>query len=434
MEAYESLMHAEDKPASRGLDHLFLFLCLLSAATFFAWAYLGELEVVSHAPGVIEPAGQVKRVQHLEGGIVNKILVREGDLVKPDQVLVRLAATVNRAEVDELKQRMLSQAIRMERLRAEVEGKENLVYARDRYPGQRKLLDESIRLFQARKSRLETELRVQQTLVEQHRYTTQEIGSRIKANRETLKFLQEQVKVSENLLESDLSNRMEHLRLLKERSRIEGQLAQDNARSKQIAAALAEAEQRRTLVRSSFLEESQKELDEVTSSYDILGKRIRKAEDALRRTVIRSPVTGRVKELHLVTLGGVLPPGGAVADIVPVDDTLVIEAKLPPGDISHVKPGQKSLIRLASADGIRFGEIQGTVEQVSPDTLKTERGQPYYKLRISTRQDYFENAGERYPFAPGMLVECSIITGMRSVMDYLLEPLINANSKAMRER
>ena len=161
---------------------------------------------------------------------------------------------------------------------------------------------------------------------------------------------------------------------------------------------------------------------------------MRKYEDSFNRTVLRSPVDGTVKALYVFTVGGVVRAGDTVADVVPGEDRLVVEAKLPVQDVGYVHPGQSATVKLASADANRFGNLIGQVVHVSPDALETTDGIPYYRVRIETGRDYFERRSLRYRLVPGVQVLCSIHTGERSVLEYLTDPFLGSMGTALRER
>ena len=200
------------------------------------------------------------------------------------------------------------------------------------------------------------------------------------------------------------------------------------------AASRKEAEASLAALESGFEKEVRQSRSLAQRSYDELRQRLQKLEDSQQRSTLRSPVDGIVKTLHRVTEGGVLKPGDPFADIVPAGDRLVIEAALPTGDIGYVKPGQTAKVRLASNDAMRFTALDGRVESISPDTIITPDGLPFYKVRILTDQDRFERQDLAYKLYPGMTVSVGIQTGTRTVMDYLLEPFMGLGGLAFRER
>jgi len=191
---------------------------------------------------------------------------------------------------------------------------------------------------------------------------------------------------------------------------------------------------RKNSILTAYNEDVQTDLDENRLELDGFQERLRKFEDSLNRTILRAPVDGIIKTLYIVTEGGVIRPGGTVLDIVPGDDMLIVEAQLPTQDIGYIHMGQKAVIKLNSADARRFGDIEGEVVQISPDTLISETGQPYYKVRVATDQDCFQGGGVKYCLYPGMLVMVSIHTGERTVMEYLLSPFLTSMNSAMTER
>ena len=221
---------------------------------------------------------------------------------------------------------------------------------------------------------------------------------------------------------------------MREGSTLRTQVQNDRSQLSRAETALAEAQAELAQIRSAFADDVQKSLEETRLRYRELTERVRKFEDSLERTVVRSPVQGIVKTLHVVTIGGVLGPGDKVAEVVPIDDRLIVETKLKTQDIGYVAVGQQAVVRLASSDAVRFGKLAGAVAEVSPDTLIDDDGRPFYRVRIELPQDHFEKGGQRYALFPGMQVSASIMTGERTVMDYILDPLLYRMSNAFQER
>lgn len=289
-------------------------------------------------------------------------------------------------------------------------------------------------LFRARQQRVKSQIDEQNQIIAQRDQEIKEIQGRIDSNEIAIKLVQDQLKISERLLELNLTNRMRHLDLQKEVESRRGQINADRAALPKARSAQKQADARLAAVQSGFQEEARLDLDETQRNVDELTQRRRKLEDSLTRTVLRAPVDGIVKTLNVATKGGVIQPGATVAEIVPADDRLVIDAKLPTRDIGYVRPGQRVMIRLASSDAARFGIIESEVANVSPDTLVNEQGVPFYKVRIETNRAFFEQGGLRYDLFPGMQVQADIQTGTRTVMQYLLDPYFRSVEVALRER
>ncbi|MEE9317149.1 MAG: HlyD family type I secretion periplasmic adaptor subunit [Rhodospirillales bacterium] len=414
--------------------HMFFGLCTLLVVSFFVWSALGRLDVVSAALGEVIPSTQVKRVQHLEGGIVRQILVREGDTVKKGQPLVNLEPVASGADVKELNVRITSLRAEITRLEAEAEGAETLTFP-ERFRRQNPdLVNEAIQHFKTRKSRMNNQMAGQREQIAQQERKIDEVIARLKNNRHQLKLLDEQVAISNELLKSKLSNRMQHLNLLKESARLKGRIDEDAAALRRVHAARKGALNKLGSLRDAFREKVQEGLEKKRREFEEYSNRQKKFEDSLERTVLRSPVDGIVKSLNVATIGGVVSPGATVAVVVPAGDKLIIEAQLPTQDIGYVHPGQTALVMLASSDAVRFGNLKGSVIHVSPDAIENADGVPFYKVRIVTEKDYFERNGVKYQLVPGVQVMCSIRTGQRSVLAYLTDPFLGSFQTALRER
>jgi len=422
---------------STWLTHLFFLLCTAFVVVFGAWSYYGKLDVVSTAVGEVIPSTQVKSVQHLEGGIVREILIREGDNVAKGQSLVSLEPTASGADVDELKTRITALTADVARLHAEANSHDMPTFSVELFRDHLELVNDTIAMFKTRRSRIKNQLAGQQEKITQRQEEIAEISSRIKNSRDRSKLLEEQISISEELMKDQLTNRMQHLELLKEAQRLKGNISEDRAAVSRVRAARKGAVNKLEAIRDSFHEKVREALEEKRRSLDEFSSRLRKFEDSLRRTVLRSPVDGVVKTLYVVTVGGVVSPGGTVVDIVPAGDRLIIEAKLPPQDIGYVHPGQTALVTLASSDAIRFSNLMGEVVNISPDTVETPDGRSYYKVRIATESEFFERQSwnlMHYRLVPGVQVIASIRTGQRSVLAYLTDPFLNSARTAMRER
>ena len=417
-----------------GGTHAFFFLAVAFVAAFFAWATIGRLDVVSTATGEVIPSTQVKSVQHLEGGIVRDIHVKEGDAVVEGQPLVSLAPTQSDADVQELTVRIQSLKADVARLEAEAAGAAEPKFPDDLIRDNAALARQTLDLFKARRSRIDNELAGQRELITQNEQAIREISARLDTYRTRVKFVQEQIKISEELLKDELTNRMLHLNLLKEETDLKGKINEDSAAIQRTEAAAKGARIRLAGIRDGYQQDVRGELESKRRELGEMSNRVQKYADSLRRTVVRSPVAGVVKTLRVVTVGGVIKAGDTVVDIVPGGDRLIVEAKLPVQDIGYVQSGQTAVIQLASTDAVRFGTLQGEVIHIAPDTIETKSGVPYYRVRIATERDRFERGAARYQLVPGVQVTCSILTGTRSVIEYILDPFLRSVQTALRER
>jgi adhesin transport system membrane fusion protein len=411
-----------------------LWLLIFTVSSIFAWMWIGKLDVVSLTMGSVVPSSQIKTIQHLEGGIVRKIHVKEGEHVVAEQPLIELDSTDSEANVGEMLFRLATLTVQVARLDAESIGSDKVIFSEEVEKKTPKLAQQEEALFKARRESYLSGLASQQGLVSQKEQVITQVSSRLTHSENKLKLLQEQVGISEELLKDELTNRYNHITLLKDQSSLLSQIDEDKALLKGSEALLVEASQKLNEIRLGYQANSRGELEEVRREHSELSQRMEKLKDNLKRTILRAPVNGTVKTLNVHTVGGVIRPSEAVIELVPAGDMLLIEVKLPPQDVGFVQIGQIAQIRLASADATRLGKLDGKVIHISPDSIVSEDGMAYYKVRIETEKNFFERDGLEYFLSPGVQVSAGIVTGERTVFEYLFEPFLGGMERALRER
>ena len=413
---------------------MFFLLCLALVGGFGYWAWKGTLDIVSVAAGEVTPSSQIQSVQHLEGGIVREIAVAEGAEVKAGQPLITLEQVRSGADRDEVQLRVSSLAIDIARLVAEAEGRKAPQFSAPSHQAHPALIERAMTLFKTRRQGLDARLAGQHELIKQRAQEIKELKVRLAGNRKSLKLASDQVKLSEELLKENLTVEFKHLELVRQQRQLLNQIESDKAALPRAEAALKEARHGITALTRAFQADAREELKEAERSRAELSQRLVKFEDSLSRTVLRAPMDGIVKTVHVKTIGGVVKPGDTVVDLVPLDDRLIVEAQLPVQDIGYVSKGQAAVIKLNSPDLARFGGLDGRVSHISPDKLVRDDGLPYYRVRIETDKDYFEKGQEQYRLFPGTQVLASIQTGHRTVIEYLLDPFLSSMGDALRER
>ncbi|MGE4278157.1 MAG: HlyD family type I secretion periplasmic adaptor subunit [Magnetospirillum sp.] len=417
-----------------GGHRLFLYVSLGLFLALLVWSALGHIDVVAHASGEVVPSSQVKSVQHLEGGIVAEIMVREGQKVAADQPLLALSSVSTDTQVDELAVRLTALRFEIARLQAEAADADKLQLpaelSRDHAEQARQTQD----LFRSRREKLHASVVSQQQALGQREQAAAEIAARLRNTRNSLTLVNEQVRISEDLIRDELSNRYTHLALLREQSNLKSRIDEDSAAARRAELAIEEARSRLDQIRHAYDQEVKEQLATAQRDHDEFQQRARRFSDSQSRTILRSPVQGIVKTLYVVTQGGVIKPGQVVVDIVPAGDRLIVEGRLPVYEVGHVRVGQKVRIRLNSAEAARFGAIDGQVIHISPDTLVTDQGAAYYQVRIETAADRFTGGGQDYLLYPGVQVDASIVTGSRSVLEYLAAPFLGYTDQALQER
>lgn len=442
---------------------VFFYLCAGFCISFFVWAAVSPLDIVSDAIGEVIPSSRVKKIQHLEGGIVREIKVKEGDVVEVGQPLVELEATASDSTVEELNVRVNSLQTEIKRLEAEsrwfddpeapvandgeTEGKNNqpvslyvdpysidLSFSEESLQSFPDLTTQAMELYEARRDRLVNDINTQNEKIKQREQDIAEISARIRNQKKNLVYVREQIKISEDLLKDKLTSRYKHLSFLKEESSLVSKIEEDKAALARSKSMLAAANENLDQIYNSFHEEVQESLRKSRRELLEFSQRLRKMSDSLSRTVIRSPANGIIKSIYIMGEGEVVQPGMTVLDIVPAGDKLVIEAHLALGDIGYVQVGQPATVKLATGDARMFGNLDGTVKHISPDAITKPEEGTYYKVLVETESDRFEKEGRRYQLYPGMRVLVGIKTGERTVMEYLLYPYFDTLYQGFHER
>ena len=387
---------------------IFFYIMSLFAVTAGLWMFLFNIDIISNAEGQVIPAGDVKTIQHLEGGIIDQILVKESDIVKMDDPLVVLAATASEVDVDETQVQIDAKKIESIRLEAEINNFDVPIFDDSLVNNRPELVNKSLELFVSRKNKLEGDIK--------------KVSAEIAQHQTAIDILIKQTEMSEQLLAEGIITEFAHYDLLKELNAAKGALETSLEEKENITKQFVESARNARQV-------AQREISE-------LNETIRALKDNLERTVITAPVDGVVKNLFFVTIGGVIRPGEAILDIVPTKDNLIVEARLQESDIGFVKPGQSAVVKLSSADAVNFGQIEGIVDRISPDTEQDENDNRivFYNIFVELDQNYFESKEKIYYLVPGVKVTASIQIGERTLANYLLSPFIGSMGQSFQER
>jgi len=415
------------------LAHLLLFVIVTFFGAFFAWASWAKLDEVTRGQGRIIPSSQIQVVQNLEGGIVAENLVREGEIVERGQVLVRIENVRAASSLRESRKRELALLGQLARLRAEVEETairfppEVLEEARDVTQNERDL-------YNARQDALRSEIEILRSQAEQREQELVELRTRLDQLERSLAFAEEELDITEPLAATHVVSKVQLLRLQRQVSDLQGELATTRLAVPRVESALREANRRIEERHLSFRAEAQRELTTVQAEAAALEETIAAATDLVNRTEVRSPVRGTIKQLYVNTVGGVVQPGQDLIEIVPLEDSLLVEAKVRPADIAFLHPGQPAVVKVTAYDFAIYGGLDGVVEDISADTIVDERGESFYRIRVRTTDNALYRAGEPLPIIPGMTAQIDILTGDKTVLQYLMKPILRARQQALRER
>ncbi len=407
----------EKKFVGRSLKiSLFLFFII-----FISLINLKIIEVLSLADGKIIPQGRIKFVQHLEGGIVEQILIEEGETVEINQPLIVLSKKKASSEFEEINTRLKSIDLSILRVDAEKKSQSSISIPESR----KKLFDKELvksenELFQSRRKAIKSEIKSKKSNIKK-------ATKNLKNLKKRLKIVKEQESISQKLLDVEATNRLKHLEILRERQEVEGSIDEQ-----QSIIDLSENDLEK--VKNNYLEQLNSELSIYKKEKEELTKRIQKYSDSLARTVLKSPVTGTVKLISVNSKGAIIAPGVTVVEIVPENEKLIIEAKLPLSEIGYVKKNLEAKIRLNTPEGSRFRSIKGKVVFVGADRISGKEEDGFYLVKVETTENSFSRKNEEYKLLSGVPVMVGIITGKRSFVDYFLTPFMTNATFALSER
>lgn len=380
--------HDERMPRST----LVIWVTLAALVGLLTWASLFELDEVTTGTGKVVPSSREQFIQSLEGGILTELRVREGDLVEAGQVLAQLDRTRAESTLGESASRMRAALATAARLRAEVDG------------GPLK--------FPAEVMAEPDLMRSETALYESRRRSLSESTAGLT---EALALVQKEYRMTSMLAKEGAASNVEVLRLQRQANELQIKL---------------------TDLRSQYLVKAREELAKANAEVEAQQAVSRGRADALTRSTLQSPVKGVVKNVEVTTVGGVVPPNGKVMEIVPVEDQLLVEARIAPRDVAFIHPGQRAVVKVTAYDYAIYGGLEGRVTTISPDTIQDEvkRDTYYYRVFVRTDSDKLVNkAGREFAIFPGMIATADIHTGSKSILSYLLKPL-NRAREALRER
>lgn len=386
-----TLQLSHKEPPLPKASYLIWIICI-GLGVLLTWAIFFELEEVSTGTGKVVPSSKDQVIQSLEGGILTKLNVKEGDMVKEGQILAELDPTRFASNVDESKSLLLSAQATAARLRAEVNGTK--LSFPDSVQADPKLVQAETQLYLSRRENL---------------------SASIAGLKRALSLVEQELNMTEPLVAKGAASEVEVLRLKRQANELRNQMSD---------------------IQNQYFVKAREELAKANTDIEQQGQVVKGRSDALNRAVFKAPVRGIVKEIDVMTIGGVVPQNGKLMTIVPLEDQLLIEARISPRDIAYIRPNQEALVKITAYDYSIYGGLKGKVKVISPDTIRDEvkQDQFYYRVYIRTDTDKLQNkAGKSFSITPGMVATVDIKTGQKTVLDYLLKPFNKAN-EALRER
>ncbi len=416
---------------------MFIGVIGLLFVTFVSWAYFTTIDEVTKGEGRVIPSSTTQIIQATEAGIVEEISVRLGQRVRQGDILIRMDPTTTAANLGELEAQARSLRAQIARLEAEYQQGMDADFAcpegiAEIAPA---LCANEENLLRARHENLQVRLQSLQERVTQRRSELNDAHTSVETYTESLRLGESELALKEPLANRNIIPRVEIIQLERELSDLRGQLTSAREAIPRIEAALREAQFQVEEQNLVFRQEALAEMTAKLAQLSVVEETMRGAQDRVQRTNIRSPVDGIVNALHVNTLGAFVQAGGRMMDVVPLGDTLLVEARIRPADIAFLRPDQEAMVKITAYDFSVYGGLEGRVTHIAADSVLDEQTrEPYYIVLVETDQAYLEHAGTIHPIMPGMISEVDILTGKKSILDYLLKPINKARQNALRER
>jgi adhesin transport system membrane fusion protein len=401
-----------------------------TVSALILWSAFAEIDEVTRGQGKVIPSRQVQIIQSQDGGLVSEILVAEGDVVREGQLLVRLDSTRSTSSFRERLREFQALSVKEVRLRALIE-EAPFVPSTDLRDSVPRIVAQEQSLYDSSKAELALKQQIASQQLRQRREELNEMNAKAEQLRRGLELAQQKMALTRPMVASRAVSEREIIDLESEINRMDGDLKQSLAQIARVSSSILEAEQKVSEIQVVFNNELGEELTTTLSRLNELEEINAGLEDRVQQTEVRSPVTGTVKQLYFNTIGGVVLPGREVIEIVPLDDSLLMEVRIQPKDIAFLVPGQQALVKFSAYDFVVYGGLDGKVERVGADTIMDEDGNPYYEVNVRTGEPSF---GTDQPIIPGMTVEVDILTGKKTILAYLMKPVLRAKQYSLTER
>ncbi|MCG6200676.1 HlyD family type I secretion periplasmic adaptor subunit [Psychromonas antarctica] len=421
-----------------------LFVC------FFLWAYFAELDRVTRGEGKVIPSTQVQIIQSLDGGILQELYVKEGMMVKKGQILARIDDTRFRSDMAQQNKEVDALRADIIRLRTELSSilvadvadwnkqimisKKSLKFPDDLKENSKKLVLRQQDEYNGRLNNLENQVAIQGHQIIQRQQEVKELDSKIDTLKTSLKLVNRELKLTRPLAEKNIVPEVELLKLERTLNDIQGELNSLRLLKPKQQSAFEEAVLKRREAVLKYRADDRAQLNELQSKFSRITEAQVGVQDKVKKALITSPVIGTINTVYITTLGGVIKPGQALLEIVPTEDKLLIEAKILPKDIAFIHVGLPARVKITAYDFTRYGGLEGTVEHISADTTQDEQGNSFYIIRVRTTESNMHSKDmQNMPIIPGMMTSVDVMISKRTVLEYILNPILRAKEMALRE-
>ena len=412
---------------------LILWFWIITVIALITWAYFAKIDEIVRGEGKVIAQSQNKMIQNLEGGIIEEILVKEGDIVKKDQILIRIDNQKSIADYESTKLKALELNAKIMRLKAEIND-ENFSVNENENKDLQQYLDLEKSLYDINKNKLENETMVLKEQLIQKENDLSSANSSLNYLSSEYSLIQEELKIAAPLVEQKVRSNTDFLKLKREANNIGKELSGIRISINKIKSSIEEAKNKLHDVKDEFKQLAQEELNKSTGEIERINASIYSLKDKVKRTNVYSPEDGIIQKIFFNTIGGVIKPGDNLVEVVPTGETLLIETKIKPSDIAFIYYNQDAKVKFTAYDYAIYGGLDGKVIKISADTETDEDKKSFYKLQIQASNNHLEKNGKEFPIIPGMVVNVDILTGKKSILDYILKPILRAKQYTFTEK
>lgn len=419
--------------------HLLLFTIAVILIVFVVWADHAVLDVVTRGQGKVIPSSRIQVVQNLEGGIMAEILVREGEIVEKGQVLIRIDNTTAQSNYDDLRQRYLDGLATITRIVAELAGTpaEEILFPEELMKSAPELAEAERLNAEIRRQQLDTQLAILRDQAAQKEQERDQLINKVENLEKSLSLAKQQLAIMEPLAKDGVVSKVDLLQTRREVHELNSELEVTRLQLPQVETALQEAKGRIQERELTFRSEAAAELSKRRLEQASIVEQLKAGEDKVTRTEVRSPLRGTVKEIKLRTIGGVIKPGEDLMEIVPIEDTLLVEAQVRTSDIAFIRIGQEATVKFDTYDYSIYGGLKATVEFISTDAIEDQssgKKERYFRVRLRTEKNYLGDESKPLSIGPGYTATAEILTDKKTVLAYLMKPILKARDTAFTER
>jgi adhesin transport system membrane fusion protein len=408
-------------------------LWLITILAFIVWASFAEIDEITRGQGKVIPYGQNQIIQNLEGGIIEAILIHEGERVKKGEVLLKIknlknisSSQSNKLTYNELlakKLRLTAEANAAPFLGIKTNNKELL-----------KQIELARRLYNSDMLELEAQDNTIVQQIEQKKQALKEAQAKIRSLQKSLTYVTEEIAMTEPMVKEGVKSRVDFLKLKREANGIENDIEAAKLSLPRLRSTIKEARSKRVEIKQKFISKAKEELNKITAELSRVETKQTAFNDQVQRTMVTSPVDGIVQKLFVHTVDGVVKPGADLVEIVPINEKLYLEIKIKPKDIAFIHPGAEAMVKISAYDFSIHGGLKGKVVNISPDTITDKDGKTFYLINIETEKNYLGTKEHLLNIIPGMTASVDIVTGKKTVMQYILKPILKSKQYVFSER